>query len=140
MKIVICGSISMHEKMSEVKNLLLQKGHGVEMPGLENIEHELDEDGNSRESAHIKIKDDLIRGYYKKIKKCDAVLIVNENKKGIEGYIGGNTFLEIGFAHVLNKNIYILNHYSKEISYSDEINAMQPIVLDGQLVNLRMIT
>ena len=34
----------------------------------------------------------------------------------------------MGFAHVLNKKIYLLNNIP-EMSYSDEIRAMQPIVL-----------
>lgn len=133
MKIVICGSMSMHVKMFEVKSSLELMGHDVVMPGTDNINEELDKDGNSVESAHIKIRDDLIRDYYEKIKKSDAVLVVNENRKGLEGYIGGNTFLEIGFAHVLRKKLYILNRYSDQLSYFDEINAMQPVVLRGDL-------
>lgn len=133
MKIIICGSISAHKKMLEVKQALVDMGHLVDMPGLDNIKHELDLAGNSVESAHIKIRDDLIRGYYHKIENNDAILIVNEGKKGITGYIGGNTFLEIGFGYILNKKIFILNQLSKEISYSDEINAMEPIIINGNL-------
>lgn len=125
--------MSMHVKMFEVKSSLELMGHDVVMPGTDNINEELDKDGNSVESAHIKIRDDLIRDYYEKIKKSDAVLVVNENRKGLEGYIGGNTFLEIGFAHVLRKKLYILNRYSDQLSYFDEINAMQPVVLRGDL-------
>jgi len=132
-KIIICGSISAHKKMLEIKQALVYMGHSIDMPGLGNIKHELDLDGNSVESAHIKIRDDLIRGYYHKIENNDAVLVVNEDKKGITGYIGGNTFLEIGFGYVLNKKIFILNQFSREISYSDEINAMEPIVINGNL-------
>lgn len=99
MKIVICGSMSVHKKMSEVKQILENMDHNVIMPSLENISSELDENGDTRRTAHIKIRDDLIRDYFKKIKWSDAVLIVNENKKGLDGYIGGNTFLEIGFGH-----------------------------------------
>ena len=39
---------------------------------------------------------------------ADAVLVLNYDKKGIKNYIGGNTLMEIGFAHVLNQKIFLL--------------------------------
>lgn len=66
----------------------------------------------------------------KKSKKAILLLIVNVDKKGIKGYIGGNSFLEMGFAHVLNKPIYLLCNIPK-MEYTDEIRAMQPVVLNG---------
>lgn len=125
--------MSAHKEMTETKEILIKMGHIVDMPPLDNIENELDNDGNAVETAHIKIKEDLIRGYFNKIKENDAVLAINVDKKGIPGYIGPNTFLEIGFGYVLNKRVYILNSFSEELSYVDEINAMQPIILDGSL-------
>ncbi|MEK6937734.1 MAG: hypothetical protein AABX04_01690 [Nanoarchaeota archaeon] len=52
------------------------------------------------------IKYDSIRNYWKVIQEADAVLIANFDKKGIKNHIGGNSFLEMGFAHVLNKKIF----------------------------------
>jgi nucleoside 2-deoxyribosyltransferase len=133
MKIVICGSMSAHREMLEVKKSLEEDGHSIQLPSFNNIDAEIDENGNSKETAHIKIKDDLIRGYYKKIKECDAILVVNPEKRAIPGYIGANTFLEIGFAHVLEKRLYVLNDYSRELPYVDEIDAMQPVVMNNDL-------
>lgn len=56
----------------------------------------------------MEIQNDLIRGYFKKIKLYDAVLAINEDKNSIQGYIGGNTFLELGFRYVLHKKLFIL--------------------------------
>ena len=50
----------------------------------------------------------------------------------IDNYIGGNSFLEMGFAFVLEKKIYLLNQIP-EIGYRDEIEAMNPIMLEGDL-------
>ncbi|MBT4597707.1 hypothetical protein HOC76_01665, partial [bacterium] len=50
----------------------------------------------------------------------------------IDSYIGGNTFLEMGFAHVLGKKIFLLNGIP-DISYKAEIIAMQPKCLKGDL-------
>ncbi len=63
-------------------------------------------------------------------------LAVNIDKKGIKNYIGGNTFLEMGFAHVLDKKIFLLNEIP-DISYKDEIKAMQPIILNGDLSKIK---
>ncbi len=74
----------------------------------------------------------MIHDYFEETKNSDAVLIVNIDKKGIKNYIGGNAFLEMGFAHCLNKKIFLLNAISDMI-YTDEILAMQPSVLNGEL-------
>jgi predicted RNA-binding protein with PUA domain len=88
-------------------------------------------------SSDQKTMKDLIRLYYKEIEKADAILVVDEEKNNIKNYIGANTFLEIGFAHVLEKRIFLLNPIP-EITYSDEIVAMKPMVLEGDLNNLKI--
>lgn len=84
------------------------------------------------ESTRNKIEYGLIRDYYNQIKDSDAILVINVERKNIKGYIGGNSFLEMGFAFVLNKPIYLLNKIP-EMSYRDEIEAMNPIILNGNL-------
>ncbi len=79
-----------------------------------------------------KAEEDVIKRYYRLIKKSDAILVVNVEKNGIKNYIGGNTFLEMGFAYILNKKIYLLNSIPK-LSYADEIKAMHPIILNNDL-------
>ncbi|EKD58282.1 MAG: Maf-like protein [uncultured bacterium] len=130
MKIVICASMSAIKSIIAIKGDLERVGHEVVAP--ENLEKHLAKTFSSSESTEEKIKDDLIRRYFKKIKNSDAVLIINEDKKGITNYIGGNTFLEMGFAYALDRKIFLLNPIPG-VSYKDEIKAMQPIVLDGDL-------
>jgi predicted RNA-binding protein with PUA domain len=137
MKIVICASISAAKKVVEIAEQLEKNGHEVMVP--KDIEKYADGTLNMEtpyESTQNKIKDDLIKGYFEKIKNSEAVLVVNLDKKGITNYIGGNTFLEIGFAYVLNKKIYLLNEIP-EISYKDEIIAMRPMVISGDLENIK---
>ena len=90
-------------------------------------EKEINGDG-----AFRKIKEDLIKRYYDKIKTCDAILVLNIDKNSIKNYIGGNVFLEMGFAHVLNKPIYLYNDLP-DMNYSDELKAMRPIIINGDL-------
>jgi hypothetical protein len=119
--------------MVEIEDQLMKLGHEVVLP---DFTHEFAEKGIDDhigdESAKNKIEHDLIRGYFEIIKQGDALLAINEDKKGIKNYIGGNTFLEMSFAHVLNKPVYLLNPIP-EVSYVDEIIAMGPIVLDNDL-------
>lgn len=145
MKIVICGSINFTPQIKETADALEKLGHIVDIPltsqriidgelTMEEFEAEKDKNGDAsfRESAMRKIQDDVIKMYYEKIKKADAILVLNLEKKGIKNYIGGNTFLEMGFAHVLDKRIYLYNEIP-ESSYKDELVAMQPTILCGDV-------
>ncbi len=145
MKIVVCGSIEFTPKIKEAADTLTGHGHKVEIPitsqriidgelTLEDFlrEKEINGDTSFRKNIERKIKDDVIKRYFNIIKESDAILVLNYEKKGVAGYIGGNTFLETGFAHVLNKKIFLLNPVP-EMGYKDEIVAMQPTVLDGDL-------
>ncbi|MDD4990448.1 MAG: hypothetical protein PHW31_04045 [Candidatus Pacebacteria bacterium] len=140
MKIAICASISFTNKIKEVAEQLSKSGHSVDIPlsakhiiggdwTLEEFENEKKKSGDG---AFRKILDDVIKHYFEVIKNSDAILVVNMDKKGIENYIGGNTLIEMAFAHVLDKKIFLLNPIP-EISYKDEIMAMQPIILNGNL-------
>lgn len=136
MKIIICGSISAASEIIDTKQKLETLGHIVEIP--EGVKKEYLRGRTEvavSEKANDKIKFDLIRGYFNKIKNNNAVLIVNPEKKGIKGYIGGNTLIEMAFAHVLNKKLFCL-YPLPELSYASEMLAMQPIVLDGNLDNI----
>ncbi|HEY4509622.1 MAG TPA: hypothetical protein VJC15_01400 [Candidatus Paceibacterota bacterium] len=136
-KIIICGSISAADEIIAVQKKLEDRGYEVETP--EGVKHlgMWGEDATTEEKTDRKIKHDLIRLYYEKIKASDIVLVVNPEKKGIVGYIGGNTFLEMGFAHILGKPLYVL-HEIPELSYTSEILAMQPVVLRGDLEKLQV--
>jgi len=59
------------------------------------------------EKAEVKIKNDLVRGYYEKMKDYDVVLIVNPEKKGVKGYIGGNILIETALAYVLRNHTFM---------------------------------
>lgn len=134
MKIILCGSISAARDILRVKTYLQEKkGVEVEIPeGVKHLGEWEGEDAAVSEKANRKIKLDLIRGYYEKMKSCDAALIVNPEKKGVRGYIGGNTLIEMAFAHVLNKKLYCL-YPLPDIAYRPELEAMQPVILDDNL-------
>jgi len=133
MKIVICASMSACKKIMEIKKELEDASHKVVIPaGTEGYADGVLSPETCQESVANKIHGDLLRKYFNEIKEADAVLAVNVDKNGIKNYVGGNTFLEIGFAHVLNKKVYLLNNIP-DVSYKDEIIAIQPIILNGKI-------
>ncbi len=140
MHIVICSSIDFTFQIDEISRQLTALGYSVEIPltsqrilkGEVTLDDYFREKSGSAESARRKIKDDVIRGYFHKIKAADAILVLNLAKKGIPNYIGGNTFLEMGFAHVLNKRIFLYNDIP-DLSYTDELMAFEPVILNGDL-------
>ncbi len=135
MKVIICGSISAADEIKKVQHQLEARGDEVEIPeGVKDMNKRRLE-GAASEKAEVKIKHDLIRGYFEKMKNYDAVLVVNPEKKGISGYIGGNTLIEMSFAHILNKKLFCL-YPLPELSYTSEILAMQPIILNGSIEDL----
>lgn len=132
MKITLCGSMKFAKEMLEIKAKLEDLGRKVITP--ENMQKPVSRKTHG-ESAFAKIKNGLIKLHYQKIKKSDAILVVNISNK-IPNYIGGSTFIEMAFAHVLNKKIFLLNPIPK-VSYEDEIIAMQPIIINGDLKNIK---
>jgi predicted RNA-binding protein with PUA domain len=136
MKITICGSMKLCRRMIEIKNELEILGHHVVLPKHTEVYAQTGtSDHIHNESSKNKIRDDLIRDYFNEIKESDAILIVNERLNDIDNYIGGNSFLEMGFAHVFNKKIFLLNPIP-EMNYSDELVAMQPVILSNDFKNI----
>jgi predicted RNA-binding protein with PUA domain len=133
MKIVICGSMTFAKQMVEAEKELSQLGHEVVLPRftLEYAEMATLEQMHN-ESAANKVKYGLIKEYFEEIKQGDAILVLNGERHGVPNYVGGNSFLEMAFARVLNKKIFLLNPIP-EMGYKDEMLAMQPSILNGDL-------
>lgn len=132
MIITICGSMRFVKEMQEWKEKLEAKGYEVYAPDGVNQLNNYKESGSSAEATKLKIAKDLIRSHYQYIKKSDGILVLNYDKDGKENYIGGNTFLEMGFAFTQNRDIFLVNPVP-DLPYSSELNAMQPIVINNEL-------
>ena len=129
MRIAICGSMFFAREMLKLKEQLEAQGHETEVPASIEI---YQNDERIGEDKWDKIKFDVIKTYFEKIKNSDAVLIANLSKNNIENYIGGNSLIEMAFAHVLDKKIFLLNPIPK-MNYSNEIEVMGPIILNSDL-------
>lgn len=137
MKITICGSVKFAKDLVLIYHQLEKLGHQPmmheQMFGLvDGTAAQLTDLANGVENSDVKRKYGYIKFWHGLIKKGDAILVCNFDKNGIKNYIGGNTLMEMGFAHVNDKKIFLLNPIP-EISYSDEIKAMADVVINGDL-------
>jgi hypothetical protein len=132
--VAVCGSTRFHEQMKQVQKRLEESGHSVLLPHLEFGDFHRNRDTNREEWKRLKPK--FMREHFDKIKRSDGVLILNYDKDGIMGYIGGNTLMELAIAYEHEKPIFLLNPIPKGLPYSDEIDVMSPVVLNGDLDRL----
>lgn len=133
-------SIDFAHEVGDIKKKLEKAGHDVSIPftvadilagklTVEDIK-KMREDGTFSDRTK---KLDLIRWNWDRMQDCDAILVVNLEKKGINNYIGANTFLEIGFAHVLKRKILFWVGMPDMPYHKDEIEAMSPVILNQNL-------
>ena len=130
MIITICSSMTLAERIRAVQGELESLGHTVYIP-VENDQFDYLE-ASDAERAELKREHDLIREHWRKIQRSEAILVLNEDAKGIASYVGGNSFLEMGFAHILDLPIYMMQAVP-EMPYQSEMAAMDPTVIDGDL-------
>jgi len=132
MKIALCASMAFAQEMIEIKNELKELGHEVIIQqDIESHAKGVIKEGEKWDKIII----DPFKTYFEEIRKCDAILVINKNKNGIVGYIGGNTLIEMAFAYILNKKIFLLNQIP-EMHYRDEITYMKPIIVNANLSKL----
>ncbi len=120
MHIVICGRMRHAAEIRCLSDELNRIGYGTTIP-----------QGARIDPPPQDLRRDEFRYYFGEIAGADAVLVLNINdKERPEGYIGGNTFLEMGFAHVMSKPIILVNDFRhNSLCYVEEINRMNPAVL-----------
>ena len=123
-KIVLCGSKKFIPKFFELEETLKQMGANVIVP---------------REFIVDMQKKDASLLHFSEIEKddVDALLIVNENKNGVENYIGANGFAELAFGFYKGKTIFLLNDIYEP--YAEELVAWEVISLKGDLSRIKKI-
>lgn len=133
MRIGIIGSMQYTEKMLEARDELIKHGQDAFVTNL--AEPFIGKTDEEKEKIKIDQKNnkDAIREFWKLMQGADAVLVINLDKHGIKNYIGGNTLMEIGFAHVLNQKIFLHNPIPDIPYYKTEIEAVKPIIINGNL-------
>ena len=143
-KITVCCSASFYRQALEIEEQLRNLGFEVKIPhtaykmkksGDFNVAMYKTWFANKNDWAK---KTELMRMHFQKVLEGDAILVLNYEKRGVEGYIGGNVLMEMGIAFHYKKPIYILNPVQETLPIYEEIMGMQPTVLDGDLDKLQV--
>jgi nucleoside 2-deoxyribosyltransferase len=126
--ITICGSMKLVDEMDRVAEELTTRGFKVHKP----IASESKDYSSMSKAEQAPHKNRMIVEHLNKIREADAILVVNGTLKNIEGYIGANSFLEMGFAFCLGKKIFLLHPIPGQPN-SVEIAGMLPTVIHEDL-------
>lgn len=137
--ITICSSATMYKQVLEVEKELKKLGFEVLVPDTARV---MEENGDF-DVSHYKTwfgkkedyakKSSYIKNHFDKIEASGAILVLNLEKNGVAGYIGGNVLVEMGVAFYLGKKIFIYNPPDEKSPLIEEIWGMQPVVLGGNL-------
>lgn len=128
MKVLIHASLDFAKEIIDVKNFFDEHLNiSVILPELTRYQDIRDVDGD--DVTFTKIKNRLSIENMKNVEKCDGLLILNYTHRGIENYVGGNSFLEMCIAFYLNKPIFLLNDIPENMHYTEEIKSFYPIVI-----------
>ena len=139
MKLAVCSSAAFYENLFPIKDELEGRGHTVLLP---EVAHTMQKEGNYND-RHYKTwydnpddftkKAELMQKHLDCIDTSDAIVVINHEKNGVSGYIGGNVLLEIFYAWLNKKPIFILNPVEKTLPLYEEVLGMSPIFLDDDL-------
>ncbi|MFH1972764.1 MAG: hypothetical protein ABIJ18_04785 [archaeon] len=132
MKIFICCSKHIYDRVLPIKEELEKNGHIITVPNSFDEPFKEEDMKKVGKSEHIEWKQNMMKLQEPKVRENDAVLILNMEKHGQQNYIGGATFLEIFKAFELGKKIYLYNEIPDNI-FKDELTAINPLVINGDL-------
>ena len=115
-KVVISGSSNLQDKVNYWLEYFKNKNYEVlDYPKF------IHQDNYATELPTV------YRNFYTALENTDIFFLMNEEKNGIEGYIGASAIAELTYAVILNlihhKNIeiFILNIPSEKVSSYDEV-------------------
>ena len=137
MRIGIISSMQFLDKMLEVRSSLKALGHDAFITDLYESLIGKNHDEVEKIKAYQKKNKDAIRVFWRQMQDADAVLVLNFDKGRIKNYIGGNTLMEIGFAHVLNQKVFMWNPIPEMPYCKSEIEAVNPIIINGDLSKIK---
>ena len=126
------------DKMIEIKNELNKMGHKAFLTDLHKSMIGKNDSEIEKIKLYQKFNKDAIREFWMAMQGADAVLVINFDKNGIKNYVGGNTLMEIGFAHVLNQKIFMFNPIPEMPYCKTEIEAVKPVIINGDLSLIKL--
>lgn len=136
MKVFVAASHSYWDRLEPIKKKLEELGHEVMLPSAvddPDLEHRK---WRESDEAHVQIVRELFEDSEERVGKwCDAFYLVNYDKNGISGYVGGAALIELYIAHRERKKIFIENDVYPGPMY-DEIMGFGPTFIHGDLTKI----
>lgn len=131
--------MAFYRELVKVEEQLESKGFTVNIP----VSAKVMKKKNDFEVSHFKgvytpkQKGEFVMTNFQEIAKGDSILVINNEKNGIKGYIGANVLMEIGLAFYLNKKIYIWNFIEDNASHKEELLAFGVTFINKDLNKIR---
>lgn len=134
-KIFLCASMNFYKELVQVETDLIAKGFEVDIPvSAKTMKAKNDFVVENFKGRTTSLQKGLyIKENFDNIASSDAILVINNEKNGILGYIGPNVLMEIGLAFHLNKKIFVWNQFSDDAAYKDELLALDVRVINQDL-------
>jgi len=123
------------KEMEKAQEHLKKLGHEAFTPDYLITEEEY-QAKHGREKL-LEMKPTWTKNHFKKIEGSDAILIINHEKRGVKGYFGSNTLIELSIAFYLGKKIFLLNKIGENHPHYEELIGIKPIILDGDLDKIK---
>lgn len=132
MKIFLICSKAFYDRIPPIQKALEDQGHAITLPNSYDDPGAEERFRDVGHEAHAEWKAGMLQHSVGVIQDNDAVLVLNFEKKGIQNYIGGATFLEMYDAFRLGKKIFLYNDIPEGM-LKDEIVGFNPILIGGDL-------
>lgn len=141
--ITLCSSVSFYKDLLEIEKQLKKLGFKVKIPKTAGIMAKNKNFNVSDYKTWFTNKDDykkktaLMNEHFKKIINSDVILVINNEKNGIKGYIGGNVLMEMTVAHINKKPIFLWNNISSDLSIEEEVRGLNPVIINRELSKIK---
>lgn len=142
--IVLCSSAAFYRHVNEVAEELEKQGYIAVVPlDCRRMKKTGNYDVSAVKTWYENPEDFHKKAFYiedhlKEIEKGDAVLVVNDEKHGLKGYVGPNVIIEMGLAFYLKKPIFVLNDVTSEMPTYEEVFGLQSVILHGDLQKINL--
>ena len=97
---------------------LRQRGFRVFLPALVNYRERY---RSVKQALRAKRREN--RRHFQRIKRSDAILVLNYSARRLPNYIGGSTFAEIAVAFSMGKKIFLVNPVPHHSIFKEELEA-----------------
>lgn len=137
---IVC-STSAYGSIPAIKEYLESIDYEVTLPNCYDEPVTSEDNEKLSEEEYIEFFRRMYLESREKVSNIDSILVLNYDKvkKGevFANYIGASTFLEMYEGFMQNKKIYLINDIPEYSMLYDDIKGMGPILLKGDIENIK---